>query len=95
MSYKIQDQLTLREHLGPPPVFGGVCVAHLFSFLCCAFFLHVSCLLYVAIYAGLSILDCPFGLYCLFILYHADTAHLSAYALKNQVSSQLKCRYQI
>ena len=31
--------LTLREHLGLAPVFGGVHVAHLVSFLCCVVFL--------------------------------------------------------
>jgi hypothetical protein len=35
VSYKKQKSLTLREHLDLPPVFGGVRVAHLFSFLCC------------------------------------------------------------
>ena len=33
--YKRQELLTLREHMSSPLVFGGVCVAHLFSFLCC------------------------------------------------------------
>ena len=32
VSYKKQELITLREHLGSPPVFfGGVHVAHLFS----------------------------------------------------------------
>ena len=35
VSYKKQELLTLREHLSSPPVFGGVRVAHLCSFLCC------------------------------------------------------------
>jgi hypothetical protein len=46
MSYKKQELLSLREHLGSPPVFGGAHVAHLVSFLCCALlvFVHpVSC----------------------------------------------------
>ena len=30
-----KNHLPLREHLDLPPVFGGVRVAHLFSFLCC------------------------------------------------------------
>ena len=42
MSYKIQELLTLREHLSSPPIFVGARVAHLFSFLCCLVF---SCLL--------------------------------------------------
>ena len=38
-------------------VFGGIRVAHRFSFLCCVFLfcLSSSCV------SGLSILDCPFG----------------------------------
>ena len=35
VSCKKQKSLTLREHLDLPLVFGGVRVAHLFSFLCC------------------------------------------------------------
>jgi hypothetical protein len=34
---KKQEMLVLLWHLGPPPVFGGVHVAHLFRFLCCEF----------------------------------------------------------
>jgi hypothetical protein len=37
VAYKKQELVILREHLGSPPVFSGVCVAHLFSFLCCVF----------------------------------------------------------
>ena len=44
MSYKKQELFTLSEHLGSPSVFGGVHIAHLFSFLCC-FLLSSSCLL--------------------------------------------------
>jgi hypothetical protein len=33
-SYKKPELLTLREHLSSPPVFCGVRVTHLFSFLC-------------------------------------------------------------
>ena len=65
MSYKRQERLTLRKHLGLSPVFSGVYVANLFSFLCCVFsfvFLHsMSCVLDVASVSGLSILDLPFG----------------------------------
>ena len=48
----------LREHLGstPPPVFGGICVVHLFSFRCCALFvfdLRLVCLKF------LVSLECP------------------------------------
>jgi hypothetical protein len=35
--YKQQGLPTLREHQNSPPVFGGVRVAHLFSFLCWPF----------------------------------------------------------
>ena len=46
--------------MGSPPVFDGVHVPHLFSFLCCVVF----CLSYVlntASVSGLSILDFAFG----------------------------------
>jgi len=62
VSIKKQEMLTLCEHLGSPPVFGGVLVAHLFSFLCVVYFLRpVSCVPNVASVSGLSILDCSFG----------------------------------
>jgi len=42
VSYKKQELITLRGHLGVTPVpvfvFGGICVAHLFSFLCGVFY---------------------------------------------------------
>ena len=38
MSYKRQELLTLREHMGSPSVFGGARVARLYSFMCCGFF---------------------------------------------------------
>ena len=68
---KRQELFTCHEHLGSPPVFGGVRVAHLFSFLCCVvLFCFVclrleSCVNGVASVSGLSILDCPIG-----FLYH-------------------------
>ena len=40
MSYKRHELLSLREHIhdhGFTTGFGGICVAHLFSFLCCVF----------------------------------------------------------
>ena len=33
-----QETLILRDHLGLSPAFGGVRVAHLFSFDCCVFY---------------------------------------------------------
>jgi hypothetical protein len=66
-NYKRQELLIFRKHMGSPPVFGGVCVAHLFSLLCCvaflcfAYFNPVSCVPNVASISGLSILDCTFG----------------------------------
>jgi len=64
VSYKMQELSTLREHLGSPPVFDSVCVAHLFSFLCCVicfvYLRPVSYVLNVASVSGLSILKCPF-----------------------------------
>ena len=50
-------------HLGLPPVFGGVRVAHLFSFLCCFIFVclrPVSCVPNVASVSGFSFRNCPF-----------------------------------
>ena len=37
LTYKRQELLTLRAHLGSPPNFGGIHVANLLSFLCCIF----------------------------------------------------------
>ena len=60
-----QELLIIREHLGSPPVFGGVRVAHRFSFLCCVFCFvclgPVSCVINVASVSGLFILDYSFG----------------------------------
>ena len=57
-NYKRQTLLTLREHIGSLPVFGGVHVAHICSFLCfvlcfVVFLSPVSCVSIVT-------LDCPF-----------------------------------
>ena len=40
----MQELLTLREHMGSPSVLVWVCVAYLFSFLCCVLFDFVLCL---------------------------------------------------
>jgi len=40
VSYKRQELLTLCEHLDSPPVFGAVCLARDFSFLCSVLFVH-------------------------------------------------------
>jgi len=65
VSYKRQELLALRGRLGSSPVFGGVRVAHHFSFLCCVFCFvclrPVSCVPYIVSFSGLSILDYPFG----------------------------------
>jgi len=59
VSYKRQKLLALRKHLGSPSDFGGVCVAHRFSFLCRVFVLSVFVLCLV--YPMLPVpLDCPF-----------------------------------
>ena len=57
--------LTLREHLGSPLVFGGVHVAHIFSFLCCVFacLRPVSCVPNIASFSQLFIRDCPFDFF--------------------------------
>ena len=59
--YKRQELLTRREHLGSPPVSGGVCVAHLISFLRCVVMLCLSssCVLCSQCCPLLSIRDCP------------------------------------
>jgi hypothetical protein len=53
----------LREPLGLPLVFGGVRVAHIFSFLCCDFCFvcprPVSCVSNDDSFSGLYILYCP------------------------------------
>jgi hypothetical protein len=53
------ELLTFRKHLSSPLVFGGVCVSHLFSFLCCHFtlFVFVLCLVYPILPVTLH---CPF-----------------------------------
>jgi hypothetical protein len=58
--YQRQELITHHEYLGSPMGFGGVCVAHLLSFLCCVFFClrSVSCVPYVASFSGFFILDC-------------------------------------
>ena len=59
MSYKKQERCALGGRLVSPQYSGGDRVAHLFSFLCCAW---------------LSILDCPFGfLYRLFAISNTVT----------------------
>jgi hypothetical protein len=64
VSYKRQELITLREHLGWPLIVGVVRVAHLFSCLCCVVFLcfvclrPVCCVPKVAYISGLSGLDC-------------------------------------
>jgi hypothetical protein len=61
VSNKRHELLTLREHLGPLPVFGRVPVSHLFfsvlCFLCC---LLPSCVPNVVSVSGLSIRNFPF-----------------------------------
>jgi hypothetical protein len=52
-----QEMLTFREHLSSSPVFGGVRVAHLFSFMCCPI---------VCLFVALSII-------CLYFLSTQDT----------------------
>ena len=58
VSYRKQEIFTLPQYLGSPLVFGGVRVAHSFSFLCCFLLccirLRVLCLM-MSVF-----LDCPF-----------------------------------
>jgi formate hydrogenlyase subunit 3/multisubunit Na+/H+ antiporter MnhD subunit len=61
VSYKKRERLTLREHIRSSSVFGGVRVAHGFSFLCCVAILcfvclrPVSCLPHVDSVSGLFV----------------------------------------
>lgn len=61
VSYKQQELLALRGHLGSSPVLGGVCVDHLFVFLCCVvlfvLFVFVLCLMCPTLPGSL---DCSF-----------------------------------
>ena len=58
VSYKKQELLTLREHLGSPPVFFvGVHVGYLFSFMCCVLCVFVLFLMCPTLPVSL---DCPF-----------------------------------
>ena len=65
MSYKKQELLIIRVHLGSLHGLGGVRVAHDFSFLCCVFCFvclrPVYCMPNVASVPGLSLLDYPFS----------------------------------
>jgi len=59
------EVVALRVRLDSPSVFGGICVAHVFSFLCygyCFVCLRlVSCVPYVVSFSVLYNLDCSFG----------------------------------
>jgi hypothetical protein len=74
VSYKKQERLTLREHMGSPPVFGGVSVPHLFIILCWVVFLCFICLHpvsyvpNVASFSGLFILTLPLRFSLTFIV---------------------------
>ena len=52
----------IPNFIGSPLVFGGVCVAHLLSFLCCVLYFTCLRLVYgVVSFSGLFIIDYPFG----------------------------------
>ena len=59
VSYKRRELLTLRKLIVSAPVFVGVCVAHLFSYLCCVVYFvclcPVSCMPNVANVSRLSL----------------------------------------
>ena len=62
VSYKKQELLTLQQPLESLPVLGEVCVAHLFSFLCCVFFLSLCCVLCTQCFQCLWIVNSWFAL---------------------------------
>jgi hypothetical protein len=79
--------LTLCEHLGSPPIFGGVRVNHHFCFLCCVVFcLSSSCVLCTQ-YFQVS-LGCPFVIPLRFSLTLIVTYELTETVDKNE---QLRC----
>lgn len=60
MYYQKQDLLTLREHFGSPPVFGGDRVAHIFiCFVLGFFYVSLRHVTNIATVSGLSISDYP------------------------------------
>ena len=61
VSYKKQELLTLREHLGLPPGFGGSVLFIFLVFCIDVFVLFVSVLCLVCPMLPVSSLDCPFG----------------------------------
>jgi hypothetical protein len=68
VSYKKQELLTLRKHLGSPLFFGGIRVDIFVSFICCAIYfvllVYVLCLVpNVTQLSKLFILDCPFDFF--------------------------------
>jgi hypothetical protein len=71
VSYQRQELLTLREHLGSPPVFGGVCVAHLFSFLCMMHSTHL-CTLHRRNFVLFLYSGCSLGLVCCVRLFNGQ-----------------------
>jgi hypothetical protein len=61
------DKITIREHLGSSPVFGGVRVLHLFRILC-----SVVCLCFVCPRAVPSMSTMlPVSLDCSFLISHS------------------------
>jgi hypothetical protein len=79
--YKRLELLTLREHLGSPPVFLWVRVARLFSFLCCVFlfWLSPSCVVCTRCCQFLWIFHSwfplRFSLFALYNTYHYWSSH--------------------
>ena len=72
VSYKRKELYFFREHLGSPPIFGRVRLAHHFSFQWfCVLFVScsVSCVPNAANVYVLSKRDCPIGLVCLTLFF--------------------------
>jgi len=86
---KKKKLLTLPDHLGSPPVFGGVYVAHLLSFMCCVF-CFVCIILYLVCPMLPVSLDCPFLItpQCLFISSEKEY-HVSCRTWSEKVKNEL------
>ena len=89
-SYKRHELITLRENLGSSPVFGGVCIAHLFSLLCCVEFLCIVCLRPVS-----CVPKFPVSLVCQFLIDTSVRSNVYLQHLDLWKHILWKCRYLV